>query len=323
MLTINQLMRYLRSKHHITVKSNQSQSLRNMGYYHGFKGYRFIRTPNQRIAFSSFDEVSALNNFDMKLKALFYPKVMFIETALKSYVIEATLKDSHSENIDTIFGKSITNYRSFTPGSRNYHQEYAKRMSLRSKINSALLRDYGNKKQTVNHFFDTDRSIPIWAAFESLALGEFGTFFACANANVKKSTSAILHLPSQLDADGRITEFIIYSIKDLRNAVAHNNTIFDTRFQTGEINQRLVALLETEIGISNLDFKYNYSYVILLTYVLRKMGETKTSCKQFLNAYIALTDELRTQLPANVCNQILGTQQRPHLRQLQNFISNS
>ena len=30
MLTINQLMRYLRSKHHITVKSNQSQSLRNM-----------------------------------------------------------------------------------------------------------------------------------------------------------------------------------------------------------------------------------------------------------------------------------------------------
>ena len=88
MLTINQLMRYLRSKHHITVKSNQSQSLRNMGYYHGFKGYRFIRTPNQRIAFSSFDEVSALNNFDMKLKALFYPKVMFIETALKSYVIE-------------------------------------------------------------------------------------------------------------------------------------------------------------------------------------------------------------------------------------------
>lgn len=248
---------------------------------------------------------------------------MFIETALKSYVIEATLKDSHSENIDTIFGKSITNYRSFTPGSRNYHQEYAKRMSLRSKINSALLRDYGNKKQTVNHFFDTDRSIPIWAAFESLALGEFGTFFACANANVKKSTSAILHLPSQLDADGRITEFIIYSIKDLRNAVAHNNTIFDTRFQTGEINQRLVALLETEIGISNLDFKYIYSYVILLTYVLRKMGETKTSCKQFLNAYIALTDELRTQLPANVCNQILGTQQRPHLRQLQNFISNS
>lgn len=323
MLTINQLMRYLRSKHHITVKSSHSRALRNMGYYHGFKGYRFIQTPNQRIAFSSFDEVVALNNFDMKLKALFYPKVMFIETALKSYVLEATLKDSHSENIDTIFSKSITNYKSLTPGSRNYHKEYARRMSLRSKINNALLRDYGNQRQTVNHFFDSDRSIPIWAAFESLTLGEFGTFFSCANSNVKKSTSAILHLPSNLDADGQITEFIIYAVKDLRNAVAHNNTIFFIRFRTAEINQRLISLLEGEVGITGLDFKYIYAYIVLLTYVLRKMGETKTSCKQFMNSYLSLTDELRTQLPAGVCSQILGNQDRSHLNQLQIFISNS
>ena len=43
-------------------------------------------------------------------------------------------------------------------------------------------------------------------------------------------TSATLHLPSNLDADGKITEYIIYALKDLRNAVAHNNIIFDTRF---------------------------------------------------------------------------------------------
>lgn len=49
MLSINQLIKYLRNHHHITVKSNQAQSLRNIGYYHGYKGYRFIRTPNQRI----------------------------------------------------------------------------------------------------------------------------------------------------------------------------------------------------------------------------------------------------------------------------------
>jgi len=38
-------------------------------------------------------------------------------------------------------------------------------------------------------------------------------------------TSATLHLPSNLDADGKITEYIIYELKDLRNAVAHNNII--------------------------------------------------------------------------------------------------
>ena len=150
MLTINQLMKYLRSKHNIAVKSNQAQDLRNMGYYHGFKGYRFIRVPSQRISFTSLDEIIALNKFDMQLKALFYPKVMFIENALKSYVIESTLKNAKSENLDVIFNKSITDYRSYTPGSDMYHKQYAKRMMLKGKINSALIRDYGNNKKTVN-----------------------------------------------------------------------------------------------------------------------------------------------------------------------------
>ncbi len=306
----------------------------------------------------------------MQLKATIYPKVMFIENALKSYVVEAVLQDSRSEVLDTVFNKSITDYRAYTPGSSQYQKQYAKRITLKGKINNALLRDYSNKKQTVNHFFDADQPIPIWAVFESLTLGEFGTFFACSNSNVKLKTSSILHLPSKLDTDGKITEYIIYTIKDLRNAVAHNNTIFDTRFQTSAINNRLVSLLETEVGITGLDFKYIDSYIVLITYVLRKMGETKTACKQFvtnrlvslletevgitgldfkyIDSYIVLityvlrkmgetktackqfvtsfvncTDLLRTQISPNVCNQILGTQQRAHLRQLQNFISQS
>ena len=128
-----------------------------------------------------------------------------------------------------------------------------------------------------------------------------------------------------LDSDGKLTEYIIYTIKELRNAVAHNNTVFDTRFQTSRINQRLISLLETETGITNLDFRYIDAYVVLITYILRKMGETKTSCKQFISAFITCTDTLRSQLSAtaNVCNQILGTQQRSHLSTLQNFLSNS
>ena len=106
-------------------------------------------------------------------------------------------------------------------------------------------------------------------------------------------------------------------------AVAHNNTIFDTRFQTSTINKRLISLLETEVGIVGLDFKYIDAYIILITYILRKMGETKTACKQFVSSFIDCTDLLRTQISPNICNQILGTQPRAHLNQLQNFISNS
>lgn len=315
-------MKYLRKKHNIEVKSTQTQALRNMGYYHGFKGYRFIREDKNRIKFSSLDEVIALNRFDMQLKMILYPKVMFIENALKSYVIEALLADSKSENFDDIYNKSLTAYRNHTPGSKAYKAEYTKRMKLKGNINAALLRDY-NKRDVVAHFFNNDKTIPVWAIFETLTLGEFGTLYDCASTKVKQYVSNIMKLPTHLDSDGLNTKFFIFTLKDLRNAIAHNNVIFDTRFKTGKIDQRLVALLESEVGISNIDFKYMDAYIIMITYFLRKMGETKTVCRQFISSYQQQTEYLRNELPVNICNQILGTQHCTNMKALQNFIKKS
>ena len=322
MLSIYQLMKYLRNTHHIQVKSSQTQALRNIGYYHGFKGYRFIRNAANRVNFSSLDEIIALNKYDMQLKTVLYPKVMYIENALKSYVIEALLADSKSENFDVIYNKSLTAYRNHTPGSDSYKKEYTKRMNLKGKINAALVRDY-NSRSVVAHFFNNDMTIPVWAIFETLTLGEFGTLYDCANTNVKLYVSNIMKLPTNLDSDGLISKFFIFALKDLRNAIAHNNVIFDTRFNTGSVNQRLVTLLEREIGITNLDFKYIDAYVIMITYFLRKMGETKTTCKQFVTSYQQQTQSLRNEIPISIYNQILGTQHMPNMNALQNFISRS
>lgn len=315
-------MKYLRNTHHISVKSTQAQALRNIGYYHGFKGYRFIRVDTDKIQFTSLDEVIALNKFDMQLKSVLYPKVMFLENALKSYVIEALLADSKSENFDVIFNKSLVSYRDHAPGSNAYRTEYTKRMNLKGKINSVLVRDY-KKRSVVSHFFNTDKAIPVWAIFETLSLGEFGTLFDCSNSDVKMYVSKIMKLPTNLDADGLITKFFIFTLKDLRNAIAHNNVIFDTRFSTGKIDLRLKSLLETETQISNINFDYIDAYVIMITYFLRKMGETKTACKQFVSLYNQQTEYLRSELPANICNKILGTQHRSNMVKLQKFISNS
>ena len=99
-----------------------------MGYYHGLKGYRFIREDGNRVNFTSLDEVIALNKSDMQLKTVLYPKDMFIEKTLKSYEIEALLKDSKSGKFDVIYNKSLTAYRNYTSGSRVYKNEYTKRM---------------------------------------------------------------------------------------------------------------------------------------------------------------------------------------------------
>lgn len=318
MLTIYQLMKYLRNKHNISVKSSQTQDLRNMGYYHGFKGYRFIRKDTQRINFNSLDEVIALNKFDMQLKTLIYPKVMFIETASKSYVIEALLEDSKSENFDTIYNNSLTAYKIHKSGSKDYKEEYVNRMKLKGGINDALVQHF--KRSVVKHFFNKDTNIPVWAIFETITLGEFGILYHCACEKVKLKVSKILKLPTNLNPDGKITQFFIFAVKDLRNAIAHNNVIFDTRFKTGEINNRLIDLLKKEVGISNINFDYMDAYVIMITYFLKKMVETKTSCKQFLASYQSLTENFRRELPSNICAQVLGTQHRTNMTALREFI---
>ena len=316
-------MRYLRNKHSIAINSSQKQKLRNIGYYHGYKGYRFIRIPTQKIRFQSFNEIMALNSFDMSLKSMLYPPVMLIETAFKSYVIESILNDSRSEILEDIFNKSITAYRSLNPGSDPYKKEYTKRMQLKGKINSALIRDYTHNQKVVNHFFDNDAVIPIWAIFESLTLGEFGTLFSCSNLQVKRYTSSILKLPKNLDSDGQLMMYMIFTLKDLRNAIAHNNIIFDTRFKTGNVNKRLKILLESEINIQNINFNNIDAYIILITYILRKTGQSKTDCKQIISTFLDSVEKLRTELPSSICNQILGTQLRSNMNKLKNYVKNS
>ena len=53
--------------HNLPVQDNQIQDLRNIGYYHGYKGYRFVRKSGNLINFTAFGQIVDLNNFDMQL----------------------------------------------------------------------------------------------------------------------------------------------------------------------------------------------------------------------------------------------------------------
>lgn len=85
----NALMKYLRDEKGMNIQgSTQKRKLRNIGYYHGYKGYRYIRRPANQIIYSEFDELLAVYDFDSQMKSLLYPSVMLIETALKNYVLD-------------------------------------------------------------------------------------------------------------------------------------------------------------------------------------------------------------------------------------------
>lgn len=306
MYSLKDLAEHLNNKHHLPVQENQIQDLRNIGYYHGFKGYRFVRKSGNPIKFTAFSQIVSLNNFDMQLKGIFYPSLMFIENALKSYVLEATLAECQTPNLSEVYKKGLTYYKeNFIQGSNNYKKEFKKRMDLEMKINAALSRDYMQGKSFINHFYNQDKEIPVWAAFESLTLGEFGNFFSCSNKNIRTAVSTQISLPSNLDNDGFLLADIIFALKDLRNAIAHNGVIFDTRFATAKIPERIKRLLEQELSIKTLDFNYIISYLALIVFLLKNMEETKR-CTSLIQEFIKLHEILK-KLPVDALLQIKGT----------------
>ena len=112
--TLNSLMKHLRDSGIDINGSGQKRRLKNIGYYHGYKGYRFAGKAANRLPLTDFSQVAALYDLDTQLKALFYSRVMAIETALKNYTLEAVLRDAKSEAFEDIWRKSLTDYRSCT-----------------------------------------------------------------------------------------------------------------------------------------------------------------------------------------------------------------
>ncbi len=320
--SINSLMKYLRDEHGIDISGSvHKRKLRNIGYYHGYKGYRFIKEPKRRINYTHFNEILSVNTFDMELKALLYPSVMFIETALKNYVLEVVLEEANTGCFNIIYENLLIGYKDYQ-GNKNYKPELRRRLSLRNKIFNALSRDYNNNRQIVQHFYHQDRAVPIWAIFEVISLGEFGNFVSCLGIDTKHKISKALGLNRACDAKGKLTEYIIFIINDLRNAVAHNDVIFDTRFRRKKANNALIKCLCHDTKINNISFNTIVDYLILIVYILKNLCITKTELNKVVTEFERIADDFRNRIPISTYSKILYTDTRNKLNQLKIYLKN-
>ena len=320
--SINSLMKYLRNIHNININgTNHKKQLRNLGYYHGFKGYRFIKKPQNRINYSNFNEVIALNQFDMQLKSLFYPHIMFIETALKNYVLEVILNEAKTENFNIIYDILLNDYQYYSIGSQKYKKALQKRLRVRNKFYNVLTREYSNNKQIVKHFYHNNTAVPIWGIFEVISMGEFGNFISCLNFTTRCNIATLLKLNTSCNTDGKLVENIIYLLKDLRNSIAHNDVIFDTRFKSGNPRNSLIRSLSIDTDIASINFETIVDYLILITYILKNLGTSKTELKRLVNKFDKIINDFRNLIPFSTYSQILHTDTRNKLSSLNTFIS--
>lgn len=318
---INQLMKHLRNHHNIMISGSlHKRSLRNYGYFHGYKGYRYFKSSTNRIKYTNFDEVIAFNDFDLELKSLFYPHIMFIETAIKNYVLEEILLESLSCSFEFIFKHKITYYKSFKINSDDYRKQLNKRLRLRNQIYSTISRDYSNEKKLIQHYYHNDKTLPIWAIFEIISMGEFGSFVSCLDLNIKKKISRSIDLNQSCDSDKKLTERIIFIIKELRNAIAHNLVIFDVRFKNMNIANSVKTCIELDTKITNITFQTILDYFILIIYLQKKVRVKKSELKRTINHFEMSINNFKQRIPYNIYSKIFLTDTKKKLIQLRDYV---
>lgn len=322
--TTNGLMGHLRS-HHIPIQgSRQKCQLMNIGYFHGYKGYRFFGNASRRIPFQNFDEVYQTVQYDSALKELLYSKIMLIETAVKNRAMESIMVGAKSERIDHILDRVIACYNNASPSlPRNVRQKIQQeKLELQKTIDQIILDAYKRKNPQISHFIhsNTQHGIPIWALFEVMTLGNFGKMLSCLTQNVREDISKRLDMRTSMDTNRVFVHKYIWLLKDLRNAVAHNLVVFDTRFSHTDVTRAMKKYLAQEVGLPYITFDNIGDYIVLIVFLLNKLGVTKTENKRFIRRYVELSHEYTSKVSPPVAYIVLPHGMDARMKILENYL---
>ena len=301
--SIDELMEYLNSKG-IETKEDDRQDLINYGYFHGYKGYRFYKDSYNLLPITSFKQIKTLIELDTNLKALFYDKIMFIETSLKNITLNVILDKIKSENINDLYKIIANSYTNKNNQYENIQKESVKKslLKLKSLVNLKILNEYENGNTKIKHFYKSaDFScIPIWALFEILTLGDFGFLLKTLNYDLRNEISNKLNITKNFDTNRSLIVNYIYLLRNLRNSVAHNSIIYDCRFKTTQVSNSMNKFLAFSFDVPFVNFNNIIDYVILLTHFLITLGTSKSEMQIFINNF----DKIINNFDKSISNDI-------------------
>lgn len=325
--TINVLMRHLRDDCGINISgSTKKLMLVNYGYYHGYKGYRFFNRRANTIPYTDFDQLVNVIEYDQSLKSALYSSIMLLEMTSKNIVLNKVATKLNDASFDAVY-KEVMNDEQSNSNLR------LKRLQLKDRIHSTLSKNYSfamnsaRKRHSkssheimVSHFYNRGDEVPIWAIFEVISLGDFATFCTCINAAVRKEVLESIDMLSSTDTNYQLLSNIIFTVKSLRNAVAHNNVIFDARFKDRDENNNVVSWITAETGITGIKFNFLTDYLVLICVVLKKMKCNIADIVNTIDEYTKCINIVYHKLPTNIYTKIVSTDSRPKISDLKDYI---
>lgn len=322
--TTDGLMRHLRGNGIAISGSKQKRQLVNTGYFHGYKGYRFFRVSKNRLPFTAYEEIYATIQYDTKLKALLYDKIMFIETAVKSISLECILDKAKSENIQDIYSSIVSSYNN---APTNASLEEKKRLqqhklNLQSTVQGYLSKAYKNENPKIVHYYNKagHNGVPIWALVEIMTLGDFAFMISCLTYDTRSYISKRIGINTASDTNLELVYKYLYALKDLRNAIAHNDVVFDARFRKIDPSKAMKRCLQQEIGLPYMNFKTIGDYVILVSYILKLLGVSKTELNAFIRNFEKITDDYKKAVNVTVAKKVIHPDLASRISQLKKFV---
>lgn len=310
---IEELMKHLKDSRGIEVKSEQTRQMLNYGYYHAYKGYRFFKNSKSKIPYTSFEQIIAVIDYDNALKAAFYPEIMFLETALKNIVVATVIEGLPSAKYTDVMKERMNDEK----GNDSLQRQ---RRRLKEKINSTISKRYSQNDAIISHFCDKGDEAPIWAIFEIMSLGDFSTFTYCLNKYTRVSLLRELHMFIDEDPSNQLLSSILYTLKDIRNALAHNNIIFDTRFTNREISASVCCWLSKELKIDEIDFSSIIDYYLLLAVLLQKIEYGDEKIESFILEVESCFYTLEGKVPENIYKRLTSNKCDLKLQALSAYI---
>ena len=322
--TTDGLMRHLRNNGIEISGSSQKRLLINTGYFHGYKGYRFFKNTVTKLPFKTYSEIYATIQYDSDLKSLLYSKIMFIETAVKNIALESILVNADSELIQDMYDKVISSYHkaplNFTPEQKKKLQQ--NKLNLQNSIQANLANAYRKNNPKITHFYNNAgySGVPVWALFEIMTMGDFGYLLSCLTYDVRDDISKKIGLNLSSDTNRQLIYQYIYTLKDLRNAIAHNSVVFDTRFRNIYPTPAMKQCLKNEIKLPYVNFKTIGDYIILICYYLKMLKLSKTEIKAFIRSFEKLTDNYKTSVNSAVAAIVIHPDLAARLNILKNYV---
>lgn len=171
---------------------------------------------------------------------------------------------------------------------------YGKMMFIETALKNIALNTIMTEIDSRSIYDMYDKAISI------LTMGDFGYLLSCLTIDMREKVSRSIGINLSSDTYRELLYKYVYALKDLRNAIAHNDVVYDTRFKKMDPSRPMKQCLILEMGMPYINFKTIGDYIILICYYLKLLKVSKTEIKSFIREFEKITREYEASVNPNV-----------------------